>query len=389
MPSRFRQTDTMDSQVGKARELGLLFLDRELGGASKPEDIADFITAFLALIGKAPGRNDFRHDRIDRAGRRALGLSRRRYAKMFRLAKRMEAKYPRMVEALRRAELTSISKSRLVLFIDDADLRRSRPTAAFVAYLTARLNLRSEFTIAGQQRPFDSFAAELLRRCERDRTTNWFAIAHVFPRDDVLARLSDEQRGLLLERSSRLLDELAERLERIASTTEVDLATMIVRRGNDSSSWNMLAGAWNRARDHWMALIVAMGLESLFDSMLPGKVMKLMAADVAAWHRSAGGGIHGDTAVWAALPKPWDVLRGEAKATRAGVEAVCRAHGVDPEKNGWTLPPAMRTVARARPTPELVHGVAVGNPYVAGLFKRAGVFSGRPVKWAELNAPGD
>lgn len=389
MPSHFWQADTMDAQVGKARELAMLFMDRELNEASQPEEVAAFIDAFSALIDKTPGHNDFRHDRIDRAGRRALGLSRRRYAKLFRLAKRMEAKYPRMVDALRRVELTSISKSRLAQFIDREDLRESRPTAAFVAYLTARLNLRSEFTIQGQQRPFDALAAELLQHCEQDSTANWFAIAHVFPRDDVLARLSDEQRGLLLERSSRLLDELAERLESIAARTEVNLATMIVRRGNDSSSWNMLAGAWNRARDHWMALIVAMGLESLLDHMLPGKVMRLMAADVAAWHRSAGGGVHGDTAVWAALPKPWDVLRGEAQSTRADVEAVCRAHGVDPEKNGWTLPRAMRTVAQARPTPELVHGVSVGNPYVAGLFKRAGVFSGRPVNWAELNAPGD
>jgi hypothetical protein len=207
----------------------------------------------------------------------------------------------------------------------------------------------------------------------------------VFPRADVLARLSDGERATLLERSSRLLDELAERLEDIAARTEVDLETMIVRRGNDSSSWNMLAGAWNRAREHWLALLVAMGLEEVLDQMLPGKVMRLMAADVAHWHRATGGGVHGDTAVWAALPKPWDVLRGEARSTRADVDALCHMHGVDPEKNGWTVPRAMQTVFQSRPTPELVHGVTVANPYVAGLFKRMGVFSGSEIKWAPLD----
>jgi hypothetical protein len=309
----------------------------------------------------------------------------RRYAKLFRLAQRMEAKYPRMVDAIRRAELTQISKSRLAMFIDAEGLRRSPPSAAFVAYLTARLKLRSEFTIQGQQRPFDDFAAELLRRCEQDAQADWFAIAHVFPRDDVLARLTDQQLALLLERSSRLLEELAERLEAIAAKTKVDLETMIVRRGNDSSTWNMLAGACNRAREHWMALLVAMGLEELLDQMLPGKVMRLMAADVAYWHRAVGGGVHGDTAVWAALPKPWAALRGEAQSTRAQVDAMCQMHGVDPEKSGWTMPRAMRTVAQARPTPELVHGVTVANPYVADLFKRMGVFSGKPLNLAPLN----
>jgi hypothetical protein len=45
----------------------------------------------------------------------------------------------------------------------------------------------------------------------------------------------------------------------------------------------------------------------------------------------------------------------------------------------------MRTVAHARPTPELVHGVTLANPYVADLFKRMGVFSGKPLNLAPLN----
>jgi hypothetical protein len=36
--------------------------------------------------------------------------------------------------------------------------------------------------------------------------------------------------------------------------------------------------------------------------MCPGKVLRLMAADVAWWHRQSGGGLHQDTAVWKELP---------------------------------------------------------------------------------------
>jgi hypothetical protein len=105
--------------------------------------------------------------------------------------------------------------------------------------------------------------------------------------------------------------------------------------------------------------------------------MRLMAADVAAWHRSADGKLHPDTVVWATLPPPWDVLTGWEACTRSDVEKACRNAGVDAEKNGWVGPrPSPRAVA-FRPTPELVHGVAVSNPYLADWLRRAGAFSGK------------
>ncbi|MDP5280115.1 hypothetical protein Q9Q95_14385 [Sphingomonas sp. DG1-23] len=154
------------------------------------------------------------------------------------------------------------------------------------------MKLRSEFTIQRQQSAFDDMAATLLGICGEDAGTSWYAIAHVFPRADVLARLNEEQKGELLGRWFAILCELAERLEAAWRATDIDLETMIVRRGNDSSTWNLFAGAWNRASDHWIAPVEALGLDAIFDDMLPGKVMRLMAADVAAWHRSAGGAIH-------------------------------------------------------------------------------------------------
>jgi hypothetical protein len=76
MPSTFRPPDTMGRQVGKARELAGLFLKQDMDGATSPDDIAKFISLFSAAIGKAEGQSDFRHHRLDRAGRKALGLSR-------------------------------------------------------------------------------------------------------------------------------------------------------------------------------------------------------------------------------------------------------------------------------------------------------------------------
>jgi hypothetical protein len=70
-----------------------------------------------------------------------------------------------------------------------------------------------------------------------------------------------------------------------------------------------------------------------------GKVPRLMAADVAAWHRAAGGDLNPDTNVWNEVPLPWEALCGEAVCTREMVEEVCRRFGVDPVRNGWTAPP--------------------------------------------------
>lgn len=382
MPTAFCGPDLMDRQVAKARELAELFLGGRLSHGDDPDALEAFVAAFNALIWKEPGRDSFKHDRLGREMRAVLGpgLSRRRYGKLFRLAGRLERRLARLRAEEARHRLILVSKAALAPDLGLDDLGGHGPTAAFVAYYAARMKLRSEFTVAGQQRPFDALAAALLALCEEDPGTRWFAIAHVFPRADVLARLTDEQRGRLLGRWFGILSETAERLDAAQARTRIDLATMIVRRGNDSSTWNLLAGAWNRARDHWMALVDALGMDGLLDEMLPGKVMRLMAADVAAWHRSTGGAVHPDTLVWAELPKPWAVLRGEATCTRAQVEAVCRRHGIDPVKNGWTAPRPRTAVAEFRPTPELVHGVTVNDPRLASVLRRVGVFSGKPLK---------
>ncbi len=118
-------------------------------------------------------------------------------------------------------------------------------------------------------------------------------------------------------------------------------------------------------------------MTDMIDQLCFGKAMRLMAADVAAWHRQSGGDVDSDTFVWAALAPPWEVFAGTATSTRAEVEAVCSRYGVDPVKRGWTSPRTHRKAVPFRPTPELVHGVAVQHPQLATVLRQAGWFSGK------------
>jgi hypothetical protein len=386
MATVFRQPDPVDQQLNKARELALLFLGETLPAGADADALDSVARDLNRLIHKTPGKAGFQDDRLSTAARREAGLtlSRRRYDKLFRLVGRLEHRAMRLAREEETFDLILVGKAALAPRLGVEDFGGDVRSAAFVAYYAARMKLRSEFTIAGQQKPFDDFAASLLKLCETGEGTSWWAIAHVFPRADVLARLTDEQKGRLLGQWFDVLQISAARLDEAYRRTDIDLETMIVRRGNDSSTWNLLATAFNRARDHWIALLDAMGANAVLEVMMPGKVLRLMAADVAHWHRSTGSAVHPDTLVWRRLPHPWAVLNGEAECGRADIEQACRDAGLNPEKGGWTRPRARTAIAEFRPTPELVHGVAVNNPFLAAYLRRVGAFSGKAFKPEKL-----
>lgn len=379
MSNDFRRPVGMDRQLDVAESLFHVG-DRPMG--LDPVGIRDYLVRAESTIAKELGRSDFKADRLDRSARTTAGLdlSKRQYNKRFRLAARMERKRDRLIRELEKREFTLVSKSRLASKLSRDEFSRDRNTACFMAYYTARCNLRSEFTIDGQQRPFDEVCDLLLRRCRVSSTTNWWAIAQAFPDREVLEHLDDVRKGELLGRWYDILDRIAGLLKATWERSAFDRRTMIVRKGNDSTTWNVTAGAWNKARAAWVALVHSLGMEEVLDRQCPGKVMRLMAADVAAWHRLAGGGLDQDTHVWNALPLPWEVVSGEAECPRSLVEAVCRTYGVDPVKNGWVAIPPGRMVHAFRPTPELVHGVEVGHPGLALILRRMGYFSGKSLK---------
>ncbi|GJG85931.1 hypothetical protein tb265_11120 [Gemmatimonadetes bacterium T265] len=347
-----------------------------------PTAVERFAREAGAAIRKAYGASDFKADRLDRAARAAAGvaLGHRAYNKRFRLLARLEAKVVTLARELRKRGLQMAGKSGLAsrlpwdAFAADAD------TACFVAYLTARANLRSAFTLDPQQRAFDEIAAMLLRRVERSAMAQWFVVAHAYPAPGVLARLTPGEAGALVGRWHAVLRDAGSLLGELwpgLLAAGAEPRRMIVRRGMDSTTWNLAAGAWNKARDGWIALLHALGLESMLDGACPGKAMRLMAADVAWGHAAFRSGVDPNTEVWASLAPPWAVLAGEAVCTRRDVEAACARVGLDAGKTGWTAPRERTRAAPFRPTPELVHGVAVTNPYLADALRRAGWYAGK------------
>jgi hypothetical protein len=388
MLEEFARPVGMDRQVARARELFRSAHPLAEDLCSDPGAVEDFLRTVGEEIGKRAGASDFKHHRLTAAEReeRGIELSRRGYNKRFRLLGRMEAKLATLIRELKKRELQMVGKSGLASRLSWEEFAADADSACFVAYYTARRNLRSEFTISGQQTAYDEVADMLIRRCLGSPSASWWAVAHAYPRLEAFSRLSEREAGELLGRWFGVLQEVAGLLKSVWAASDIDRETMVVRRGNDSTTWNNMAGAWNTARDHWIGLVHALGLEETLERVVPGKAMRLIAGDVAAWHRASGSPGDPNIAVWADLPLPWEVLDGERECTSRMVIEACARHGVDPETSGWTRPRPQGAVARFRPTPELVHGVTVANPYLAGFLKRLGYFSGKPKEAIDASA---
>lgn len=393
MLEEFRRPDPMNFGVAAA-------IFQEVEAPRDPRDpvaIEAYLRAIGPRIAKAWGENSFLKDRLNREEREAAGVeeSRRGYNKRFRLLQRMEDRLGRLAKSVRLYELQRTSKGGLASQLTDAEFQGDPYAAAFVAYYTARANLRSTFTIDPQAKAFDQIAKALLERATQAAADGaivaWKPIASVFPRADVVARLTEHEKGEMLGRWWQIIQSasevLADAWAQLEQTGRMDKTSMMVRRGMDSSTWNTAAGAWNKARDGWIAFLAATGQLGVLDLACPGKVMRLMAADVMNWHQAAGGRVDPNTAVWAALPMPWEVLRGTASSTRQEVEQVCNQYRLDPVGSGWTGPRSRQQVDTYTPTPELVHGVAVSCPELAMLMRKALVAAG-PAKAARSGRGG-
>ncbi|MEB3295062.1 MAG: hypothetical protein VKJ24_18040 [Synechococcales bacterium] len=372
----------LQRQVAKAMDLFTTAYPMETQTCDHPDAVEQFIRHISQEIHKSFGNNDFKADRLNRQARGECGMeiSKRRYNKLFRHLTRMEAKLNKLIGELKKLMFTKVGKSGLAHLLSQEEFFKDCDSACFIAYYVARSNLRSEFTIYGQQRPYDEIADMLFKRCRNNAKTNWWAIAHVYSTQEVLAQLSDSQKGELLGRWYKILEEIAQLLKTVWERSNINRSTMVVRRGNDSSTWNNTTSAWNTARNNWISLLYAMGAEEILQSICFGKVLRLMAADVVAWHYSAGGQLDPDTAVWNELPLPWEVLSGQQSCTLERVESICRKHQVDPEKTGWTVPRPSGQPVAFTPTPELVHGVSVSHPALAKILRSSGFFSGKTMK---------
>lgn len=344
-----------------------------------PESVRWLVAKAAEWIDWEPG-DKFKH-RMTRAELEASGvdLSKRQYNRLIRHLARMHDKAGRMEGQIAERELLIVGRNGLVADISFERFAADPKAACFVAYFTARRNLRREFTLSGKVNPFDEIAQMLLRRCVTAQSADWWMISRVHSKPEIIQRLTTEERGELMGRWSALMRSAAGILERTWSD-QVNRRTMVVRQGVDSSTWNTVAQAYNTARAGWLNTVYACGAEELLDVLCPGKVMRMMAADLVWWHTVSGSEIDPNTEVWATLPLPWEALNGEATCTRQTVALACQQAGIDPELAGWTAPRARGEVAKFEPTPELVHGVTVADPVWGELLRRAGAFSGKKVK---------
>ncbi|WP_218150312.1 hypothetical protein [Chitinophaga arvensicola] len=381
MLEAFAKVTGLEKQVSKAMELFRLD-DSPAGAYDDPEVVEQFIARVSPLIHKNPGYSNYKTDRLNREERAAAGLdlSRRRYNKLFRCLRRLETKLGILIRERQKSLFQRTGKHGFAEDITREDFTGDVNSACFIAYYTARCNLRSEFTVSGQQRPYDEIADMLFKRCAAGgKQTNWWAIAQVYVKTNVLEQLTDDQQGALLGKWTALLQQVASFLEDLWTQNEFNRTSMVVKRGNDSTTWNNTAGAWNKARDSWLNLLYALGMEFVLEDMCPGKVMRLIAADVAAWHHMVGSKGDPNLLVWSQLPLPWEVFSGREACNRTMVEAACKSAGLDTGKSGW-IAPRPQGVVPFRPTPELVHGVAISNPYLAKILKQHKYFSGKDIK---------
>jgi hypothetical protein len=385
--------------------------DKVAALAEDPWRLLGQIAVAAQLTGWDPD-DDFK-SRPNALARGSLPLSGRQANRLIRHLIRTKAAALKLGRQILLRQLLMVSVCGLSYTTSLEQMRKDPDGACFVAYWTAMRKRRRAFSLTGRDNAFDEVAAMLMERCELRSGTDWEMIARACPHPSVMARLDDVQRGQMIGEWSTwmrvaagLLKELYEawptreiqpvisddmwrdrpdlmpsREARGGRTVRVvDLNDMVVRKGVDSSTWNTVAGAYNAARHGWINALAAVGALDLLDSFCPGKAMRLMAADLHRWHLTQdGSGADAQTRVWASLPLPWKVLAGE-ECPADMVESHCWAQGVDPQTTGWTAPRQdSGQVAEWKPTPELVHGIAVKDPLWAGLLRRAGVFSGKRV----------
>ena len=382
MPEDFERPPDASAQIRAALGVFGATVNGDLAGiAADPARIAVLVDQLGGPLGWRHGM-DWKRDRLTegppprRRGPAGLGGAPRPTTSTSGSCGTWKTNAQRMAHAQAFRRLVLTGRSGFAVDIPAGRFTACPDAAAFIAYWVARKNRRRVFSLEGKENPMDHLAAALLERCKRSPDTDWAMIAQVWAQPEALQRLSDEDRGVLAGQWWRVMRDCSAELAG-AWPQDADRLSMIVRRGMDSSTWNMMAQAYNAARAGWLNCTSLSGAGALTAPFLPGKVMRLMAADLAWWHRASGGDVDPDTKAWARLPFPWDVINGLAVCTRADVEAACAEAGVDPAARGWTAPHAPGDVAVFTPTPELVHGVAIGDPQWAGLLRRAGVFSGK------------
>lgn len=166
-----------------------------------------------------------------------------------------------------------------------------------------------------------------------------------------------------------------------------EATSMVVRRGDDSSTWNQAAQAWGTARAHWFALMTELGQEESWTA-------SARARSRGRWRPTWPPGTAGAAAGCTPTRTCGRICRGPGRSCGARRNARARWWRLPAPGTVWIRSRAAgpRPARRRRPvrfqrTPELVHGVAVADPLMASAMRSAGVFSGRDKRAAAEEWP--
>lgn len=305
------------------------------------------------------------------------GVSVRMYRRAVRAVCHLEQRLGVLQEARSLEQCIQFGKSRLAHTITVEDFSDSPTTAAFVAYYTARLGLRTLFTNGAQAQPMDKIGEALLDAAIASPDFRPDVVARVLTRRSILDLMDADQKRGLVEAYVTQLVEISAVLDRTFDRKR-DRTRMVARPGDDSSTWNAASRAFNQARTGWLNLTHDLGLSDVLNTFVPGKVPALVAGDVAHWHARGGGAEHLDVAAFAKLPLPWDVVLGTASCSAADITRVFADLGASTVSAGWLTGYTQAELAASEPTPELVHGVVVEYPELAQFLRREKVMYGRP-----------
>ena len=370
----------MNRQIATARLIFETAADFSEVDGDDPIEVEQFLRNLRQEIHKVANKSDFKHDRLNSDERKAAGLdiSRRRYKKLFRHLARMDRKLQTYRQSMRSVALTEVGKLGIGYQLEWESFSSDVNTACFIAYLTARKNRGRLARLFALTPAFDDCAAMLFRRCERSETTNWLAVAQVLPSREVVARLTDEQKGMLLGNWFSALEELSTKLHEVLQRSAFNYEKMLVSSADNfppwwtKSSWNRLASAWNKSRTKAIELVHMFGMSDLLQGLYLGKVVRVNDTFLSWRGRTADTDTDPNIKVWSELPFPWEVLSGKAICTRSMVAESCLKNDLDPEKSGWIISPPRTQVADKHPTLDLVHGVAVANPFLAKILRELG-----------------